>query len=72
MSGLSEIFWTFFISSVCGVLLVAIRLCYKSKCKEVDFCCFKILRDVSVEEREGELQLRNNSLKTRVDDNTNV
>jgi hypothetical protein len=65
---LSEIFWTFFISSVCGVLLVAIRVCYKSKCKEVDFCCLKIVRDVDVEEREVDLQSRNNSLKTRVDD----
>ena len=48
---LSEVFWTFFISSVCGVILVGIRLCYKSKCKEVDFCCFKIVRDVEGEEK---------------------
>ena len=48
---LSEVFWTFFISSVCGVILVGIRLCYKSKCKEVDFCCLKIVRDVEGEEK---------------------
>lgn len=48
---LSEVFWTFFISSVCGVILVGVRLCYKSKCKEVDFCCFKIVRDVEGEEK---------------------
>jgi len=48
---LSEVFWTFLISSVCGVILVGVRLCYKSKCKEVDFCCLKIVRDVEGEEK---------------------
>lgn len=48
---LSEVFWTFLISSVCGVILVGVRLCYKSKCKEVDLCCLKIVRDVEGEEK---------------------
>ena len=48
---LSEVFWTFLISSVCGVILVGVRLCYKSKCKEVDICCLKIVRDVEGEEK---------------------
>ena len=48
---LSEVFWTFLISSVCGVVLVGVRLCYKSKCREVDFCCLKIVRDVEGEEK---------------------
>jgi hypothetical protein len=48
---LSEVFWTFLISSVCGVILVGVRLCYKSKCREVDFCCLKIVRDVEGEEK---------------------
>jgi hypothetical protein len=48
---LSEVFWTFLISSVCGVILVGVRLCYKSKCKEVSVCCFKITRDVEGEEK---------------------
>jgi hypothetical protein len=30
--------------------------CYRSKCKEVNFCCIKIIRDV-----EGEEQLDNAS-----------
>jgi hypothetical protein len=51
---LSEVFWTFLISSVCGVILVGVRLCYKSKCKEVDFCCLKIVRDVEGEEKIDE------------------
>jgi hypothetical protein len=48
---LSEVFWTFLISSVCGVVLVGVRLCYKSKCREIDFCCLKIVRDVEGEEK---------------------
>uniref|UniRef100_A0A6C0DYH1 Uncharacterized protein n=1 Tax=viral metagenome TaxID=1070528 RepID=A0A6C0DYH1_9ZZZZ len=29
-------------------------MCYKSKCSEVDLCCFKLKRDVVVEEKEME------------------
>lgn len=58
MGQLSEVFWTFLISSVCGILLVGIRLCYKSKCKEVSVCCLKIVRDVETEEKEMELIMR--------------
>lgn len=53
---LSEIFWTFLISSVCGAVLVCVRLCYKSKCKEVNVCCFKIVRDVEGEEKIDTVQ----------------
>ena len=58
MAELSEVFWTFLISSVCGILLVGIRLCYKSKCKEVNVCCLKIVRDVETEEKEMEMMMR--------------
>jgi hypothetical protein len=62
---LSEVFWTFFISSVCGVLLVGVRLCYKSKCKELDFCCVKIVRDTEGEGKLDEIipRVENNSDK---------
>lgn len=46
---LSEVFWTFLISTVCGVVLATARMCYKSKCKEVDFCCLHIVRDTDAE-----------------------
>ena len=46
---LSEVFWTFLISSVCGIILVGVRLCYKSKCKVLECCCFKVIRDVNIE-----------------------
>ena len=61
MTELSEVFWTFVISSICGVVLVGIRLCYKSKCKEVDFCCLKIVRDTEGEEKIDEQPKRSNS-----------
>jgi hypothetical protein len=47
---LSEVFWSFLISSCVGLLLAVCRLMYKSKCREVNFCCIKIVRDVEGEE----------------------
>ena len=45
----SEVFWTG-LYTACGALLLAIaNQCYKSKCKEVEFCCIKIVRDVEIE-----------------------
>ena len=56
MSVMSEIFYTGLYSSLIGCLLAMTSQCYKSKCKEVSFCCIKIIRDV-----EGEEQLDNAS-----------
>ena len=50
----SEVFFTGLYSSAIGCLLAISAQCYKSKCKEVNFCCIKIIRDV-----EGEEQLDN-------------
>ena len=50
----SEVFFTGLYSSLIGFLLAIGAQCYKSKCKEVNFCCIKIIRDV-----EGEEQLDN-------------
>ena len=47
---LSEVFWSFLISSCVGLLLACCRFAYRSKCKEVNFCCIKIVRDVQGEE----------------------
>ena len=46
---LSEVFYSFLISSCVGLLLVLIKTCYKSKCREVDVCCIKIIRDIPSE-----------------------
>ncbi len=50
----SETFFVGLYSSLIGFLLAMGAQCYKSKCKEVNFCCIKIIRDV-----EGEEQLDN-------------
>lgn len=59
---LSEVFWSFLISSCVGLLLAVCRLMYKSKCKEVNFCCIKIVRDVQGEE---EIDARQQAMQTR-------
>ena len=46
----SEVFWTGLYTASGGLLLALINQCYKSKCKEVNFCCIKIIRDVAIEE----------------------
>ena len=47
----SEVFFTGLYSSAIGCLLAISAQCYKSKCKEVSFCCIRIIRDVQGEEQ---------------------
>jgi hypothetical protein len=46
----SEVFFTGLYSSLIGFLIAIGAQCYKSKCKEVNICCIKIIRDVEGEE----------------------
>ena len=46
----SEIFYTGVYTAGGALLLALINFCYKSKCKQVDICCIRIIRDVVVEE----------------------
>jgi hypothetical protein len=57
---LSEVFYTFLITSVVGFILALGRICYKSKCSSIDFCCIKIVRNVEVEMKE-DLELGSSS-----------
>ena len=59
---LSEVFYTFLITSVIGLLLGIGRICYKSKCSTVDLCCIKIVRNVDAEVKE-DLELGNEESK---------
>ena len=54
---MSEVFWTFFVSSMVWFIIAIMKMCYKSKCREVSFCCIKIIRDVDAEEKETEFAL---------------
>ena len=47
----SEVFFTGLYSSLIGFLLAIGAQCYKSKCREVNFCFIKIIRDVEGEEK---------------------
>ena len=47
----SEVFFTGLYSSLIGFLIAIGAQCYKSKCRQVDICCIKIIRDVEGEEQ---------------------
>jgi hypothetical protein len=53
-SVLSEVFWISFITATITFLGITAKMCYKSKCKQVECCCIKIIRDVETEEKEME------------------
>lgn len=55
----SEVFWSFFITSVIGCILTTCRMLYKSKCSEINMCCIKIIRDINNEEKIDELNYKN-------------
>ena len=52
----NAVFWSFFITSVIGLILKCSSMAYKSKCKEVSCCCLKIVRDTEVEEKIDEAE----------------
>ena len=56
----SEIFYTGLYTASMAFCLGVFSYLYKSKCKQVDICCIKIVRDVEVEEKELELVNRTN------------
>jgi hypothetical protein len=59
---LSEIFYTFLITSVIALLLGIGRICYKSKCSSIDICCVKVIRNIDAEVKE-DLELGNEESK---------
>ena len=59
MNSEQQIFWTFFVTTICGFLLALGRQMYKSKCKEVSCGCIKIVRDVESEIELDEIRDQN-------------
>ena len=45
----SEVFYTGLYTASMAFFLAIGRMCYKSKCKKVHFCCSTIVRDVEIE-----------------------
>ena len=60
----SEVFFTGFYSSLIGFQIAIGAQCYKSKCKDVQIGCIKVIRDVEGEEQldrqPNPLQSQNN------------
>ena len=48
------IFFTAFITTVVGCIITLTKQAYRSKCKEVSFCCIKIVRDIDAEVKQDE------------------
>ena len=46
----SEILWTGLYTASGALLLALINQCYKSKCREVNLCCIRIIINVAIEE----------------------
>ena len=54
---MSEIFWTFLVTSVIGMFLAIIRMMYKSKCYEFSCLCFTIKRNIELEAEEHKFDI---------------
>ena len=62
MDSEQQIFWTFFITTMCGFILTLTRQMYKSKCSKVSLCGITIERDVRAEiELDEQTAQRNQS-----------
>jgi hypothetical protein len=62
---LSEVFWSFFITSSIGFILAFTKMLYKSKCKEISFCGLKIIRDTEAEEKIDELEIERRDFQSQ-------
>ena len=56
---MTETFYVGLYSALMAFVLAIGAQCYRSKCKEVNFCCIKIIRDVQGEEALDIQQPRN-------------
>lgn len=57
---LSEVFWVAFITTMSATLIKCGAMLYKSKCREVECCCIKIVRDLEAEAAAEALEVQNN------------
>ena len=62
--GIDAYFYLSALTIVMGGLGLIIRYSYKSKCKEFECCCIKIVRDIETEEREDAEEQKHPSLSS--------
>lgn len=65
---MTEIFYTFVITSSIGLIITITRMCYKSKCKEINIGCIKIIRDTEAEEKELEFTTTHQIQRTETEE----
>ena len=58
---LSEVFWSFFLTSTIGCIMGILRMIYKSKCKRCSVCGITIERDIDAEIGIDELAIQRSS-----------
>jgi hypothetical protein len=54
-------FWITMAGICIGFFGLVLRLCYKSKCKQIECGCIKIIRDTENEEKLDELNTKSDS-----------
>ena len=59
---LSEVFWSFFLTSTIGCIMGILRMIYKSKCKRCSWCSITIERDIEAEQMIDEIELQRSKL----------
>ena len=62
---MTETFYVGLYSALMGFVLAVINLLYRSKCKEVDICCIKVVRDIRIEEELDLQQIRPNPIQSQ-------
>ena len=66
---LTEVFWSFFLTSTIGCILGLVKILYKSKCKRCSICGISAERDVELEEKIDELEMQKVRAKNDEDSN---
>lgn len=64
---LSEGFWVFLVGTSAGIIGVILKLCYDSKCSDIECCCIKIKRDISSEVDDEKFKIEHNILPTKIE-----
>lgn len=64
---LSEGFWVFLTGTSAGIIGVILKLCYDSKCSDIECCCIKIKRDIGKEVEEDKFKIENHIPPTKLE-----
>jgi hypothetical protein len=66
---LTEVFYSFLITSLIGCVLALAKMAYKSKCKRCSICGISVERSVELEEKIDELEMQKVRAKNDEDSN---